>query len=67
MHNHSIPETEPHHTHAAQSHVRDWRQRAARGWRLRAAWARIQSRYHSEWQAHADWCEQQARKFEAEA
>jgi len=63
----SIHETEPHHTHAALSHVRDWRERAAQSWRLRANWARLQARYHSEWHAHADWCEQQARELEAEA
>jgi len=65
MHNRSIPETEPHHTHTHAAQSQDWRQRAAYGWRLQARRARVQAAYNSEWLAHADWCEQKARELEA--
>ncbi len=50
--------------HAAQTHLPDWRQRAAHGWRARAVWARLQGQYWPEWIDHAVWCEAQAKELE---
>lgn len=49
---------------AEQSHLRNWRARAAYHWRQRAIWARAQAQYNAEWHLHADWCEAQARALE---
>ena len=58
---------ELHRIQAAQYHLRDWRQRAAQGWRHRARWARMQATYNAEWGLHAVWCDEQADRLEAAA